>query len=53
MKKKLANDEIDLIDVFQIIWKKKKNVILSVIISLFLAVLIQISTDKFDVKKKN
>jgi len=52
MKKKLANDEIDLIDVFQIIWKKKKNVILSVIISLFLAVLIQISTDKFDVKKK-
>jgi hypothetical protein len=52
MKKKLINnDEIDLIDVFQIILEKKKYVILSVIISLILAFLFQISTDKFEKKK--
>ena len=52
MKKKLIDDEIDLIDIFQIIWKKKKIIISSVIISLFLAFLIQIPTYKSYTKKK-
>ena len=52
MKKKLIDDEIDLINIFQIIWKKKKIIISSVIISLFLAFLIQIPTYKSYTKKK-
>lgn len=52
MKKKLVNDEIDLIEVFQIIWEKKNNIILSIVISLFLAFLIQISLVKLNKKNK-
>ena len=46
MKKNLASDEIDLREVFQIIWKKKINVFLSIVISLFIAFLIQLSIPK-------
>ena len=52
MKKNLVNDEIDLIEVFQIIWRKKNYVILSIVISLFLALLTHIYTVKFDNIKK-
>jgi hypothetical protein len=52
MKKKLVNDEIDLIEVFQIIWGKKYNIILSIVISLFLAFLIQISLVKSNIKNE-
>ena len=48
MKKNLVNDEIDLIEVFQIIWRKKNYVILSIVISLFLALLTHIYTVKFN-----
>ena len=52
MKKKLKNDEIDLIEIFQIIWKKKNTVILFIVISLFLALLIQISEPNLEIKTK-
>jgi len=52
MKKNLVNDEIDLIEVFQIIWRKKNYVILSIVISLFLALLTHIYIIKFSIKKK-
>ena len=52
MKKNLVNDEIDLIEVFQIIWRKKNYVILSIVISLFLALLTHIYIVKFDNIKK-
>ena len=52
MTKNLTNDEIDLIEIFQIIWKKKNTVILSIVISLFLALLIQISEPNPEIKKK-
>ena len=52
MKKKLKNDEIDLIEIFQIIWKKKNTVILLIVISLFLALLIQISEPNLEIKTK-
>ena len=48
MKKNLVNDEIDLIEVFQIIWRKKNYVILSIVISLFLALLTHIYIVKFN-----
>ena len=52
MKKNLVNDEIDLIEVFQIIWRKKNYVILSIVISLFLALLTHIYIVKFNNIKK-
>lgn len=48
MEKNLTSDEIDLREVFQTIWKKKINVLLSIVISLFIALLIQFSTPKPD-----
>ena len=52
MKKNLVNNEIDLIEVFQIIWRKKNYVILSIVISLFLALLTHIYLVKFNIKIK-
>ena len=52
MTKNLTNDEIDLIEIFQIIWKKKNTVILSIVIGLFLALLIQISEPNLEIKTK-
>ena len=45
MSKDLAKDEIDLIDVLLIVWKKKFQVLFFVIISLFI-VFINQSFDK-------
>lgn len=52
MKNNLTNDEIDLIEIFQIIWEKKNTVILSIVISLILALLIQLSEVNPEIKKK-
>ena len=41
VKKKLAKDEIDLIEIFQITWAKKHTIIISIIFSLLIAFLIQ------------
>ena len=43
VKKKLAKDEIDLIEIFQIIWGKKRSIIISIIFGLLIAFLIQLS----------
>ena len=42
VKKKLANDEIDLIEFFHIIWGKKNSIIISIIFGLLIAFLIQL-----------
>ena len=41
VKKNLVNEEIDLIDMFQIIWKKKNSIIISIVFGLLIALLIQ------------
>ena len=41
VKKILVNEEIDLIDIFQIIWKKKNSIIISIVFGLLIALLIQ------------
>ncbi|MDC0373073.1 Wzz/FepE/Etk N-terminal domain-containing protein [Candidatus Pelagibacter ubique] len=42
VKKKLATDEIDLIEIFQTIWVKKHSIIISIIFGLLIAFLIQL-----------
>ena len=42
VKKKLATDEIDLIEIFQTIWVKKHIIIISIIFGLLIAFLIQL-----------
>ena len=41
IQKKITNDEIDLIEIFQIIWEKKNSIIISIVFGLLIAFLIQ------------